>query len=323
MSRDSALVSVITIFLNEERFLAETIASVYAQSHDGWELLLVDDGSTDGSTAIAKAHAARDPTRVRYLEHPGHENRGMSAARNFGLAAARGELIAFLDADDIWLPNRLARGVALLHAHPEAAMAYGRTQYWYSWTSNADSPLDWVQPHGFKADCTIGAPNLLAMHLLNEAALPCMGSLTVRRQAALDCGGFADAFQGLYEDQAFLARICSRYAVFVAEECWDRYRQHSDSACAVAERRGNRRAAERRYFIWLGEHLEQQGLRGTRVWLAFQFAKRTAAYGLSGWRGRLARGAMRTATRVAMAMHRPLPPSPRAGVEHPSPGDNV
>jgi hypothetical protein len=231
--------------------------------------------------------------------------------------------VAFLDADDIWLPERLARGVALLQAHPEAAMAYGRTQYWYSWAQNAASPADWVQPHGFKADRTIGAPSLLAMHLLNEAALPCMGSLTVRRQAALDCGGFAEAFRGLYEDQAFLARICSRYAVFVAEECWDRYRQHPDSACSVAERRGDGRAAEQCYLIWLGEHLEQQGLRGTRVWPAFQFAKRTAAYGLSGWRGRLARGALRAATRVAMAMRRASRSSPHSAVEHRSPGDHA
>jgi hypothetical protein len=150
-----------------------------------------------------------------------------------------------------------------------------------------------------------------------------MGSLTVRRQAALDCGGFAEAFRGLYEDQAFLARICSRYAVFVAEECWDRYRQHPDSACSVAERRGDGRAAEQCYLIWLGEHLEQQGLRGTRVWPAFQFAKRTAAYGLSGWRGRLARGALRAATRVAMAMRRASRSSPHSAVEHRSPGDHA
>ena len=72
-------VSVITIFLDEERFLAEAIASVRAQTFGDWELLLVDDGSRDQSAAIARASVAADPKRIRYLQHPGGVNRGMSA----------------------------------------------------------------------------------------------------------------------------------------------------------------------------------------------------------------------------------------------------
>src|ERR1700752_2947232 len=93
------LVSAIIIFLNEERFLAEAIGSVIGQSHANWELLLVDDGSTDRSTAIAREHAARMPDRIRYYEHEAHANRGMSAARNLGLDHARGRYIGFLDGD--------------------------------------------------------------------------------------------------------------------------------------------------------------------------------------------------------------------------------
>ena len=77
-------VSAIIIFLNEERFLAQAIGSVLEQSHADWELLLIDDGSMDQSTAIARDFAARDPNRIRYFEHAGHVNRGMSAARNLG-----------------------------------------------------------------------------------------------------------------------------------------------------------------------------------------------------------------------------------------------
>ena len=78
---DAPLVSAIVIFLNEERFLAQAIGSVLAQSHANWELLLVDDGSTDGSSVIARDFAARDPRRIRCYEHAGHANRGMSASR--------------------------------------------------------------------------------------------------------------------------------------------------------------------------------------------------------------------------------------------------
>src|SRR5690242_13625262 len=93
-----ARVSVITIFLNGEQFLDQAIESVICQTFTDWELLLVDDGSTDGSTKIAKDYAARHPERIRYFEHPGHINRGMSAARNVGIANARGEYLAFIDA---------------------------------------------------------------------------------------------------------------------------------------------------------------------------------------------------------------------------------
>src|SRR5262245_53982480 len=94
-TRDKPLVTAITIFLNEERFFEEAIQSVFNQTYDRWELLLVDDGSTDGSTQIARRCAERFPDKVRLLEHPRHENRGMSASRNLGLEYARGEFVAF------------------------------------------------------------------------------------------------------------------------------------------------------------------------------------------------------------------------------------
>src|ERR687886_2830749 len=83
------LVSNIVIFLDAGRFIQEAIESVFAQTHDTWELLLVDDGSTDDSTQIALRYAERHPGKVRYLEHPGHQNRAMSASRNLGIERAR------------------------------------------------------------------------------------------------------------------------------------------------------------------------------------------------------------------------------------------
>src|SRR5919198_1004258 len=104
---DGPLVSAIIIFLNAERFIQEAIESVFAQTYDAWELLLVDDGSTDGSTAIARRYAEQHPGKVRYLEHNGHQNRGKSASRNLAIRNCTGEYIAFLDADDVWLPRKL------------------------------------------------------------------------------------------------------------------------------------------------------------------------------------------------------------------------
>ena len=300
---DRPRVSAVVIFLDEERFLGEAIESVRSQSLDEWELLLVDDGSTDASPALAREAAASEPERIRYLEHPGHSNRGMSAARNLGLAAARGEFVAFLDADDVWLPRRLERAVALLDANPEAEMAYGRTQYWTSWSGGrADS--DWIQPHGFGADRIVAPPELLRMFLAGEAALPCMGSLTARREAALACGGFVEAFRGMYEDQAFLARFCLDRPVYVSDEHWDRYRQHPDSACATAARSDQAERARVAYHAWLADFLQSRGMNATPLWAA---AARAAAG--PAWPARVKQDVRRAIRRVASAFSRDAKPS--------------
>jgi glycosyltransferase involved in cell wall biosynthesis len=294
-------VSVILIFLDEERFLDAAIRSVRAQSFEDWELLLVDDGSSDRSPEIARRHSGEDPHRICYVEHPGHVNRGPSAARNAGLAASRGEFVAFLDGDDVWLPERLERAVALLDAHPEADMTYGRTEYWYSWVGGATKVRDWVQPHGFRANRTIAPPALLRMFLDGEAAIPCIGSLTLRREVALSCGGFIDEFRGLYEDQVFLARVCIAHAVYVSSELWDRYRQHPDSACATAARSDAAERARGTYQAWLADFLDSRGLRGTPLWDA---ALRARMPRDRRWHARMARAVRQAARQLLGAGER-------------------
>src|SRR5215212_9690533 len=168
------LVSAIIIFLNEERFIEEAIQSVFAQSYENWELLLVDDGSSDASTQIALRYAEQYPAKVRYLEHPAHENRGMSASRNLGISYAKGEYIAFLDADDVWLEHKLKQQVAILDSHPEAGMLYGKTQYWRSWTGDPeDTRLDFVPELGIRVDTLYEPPTLLTLsHPLGSAPPP-------------------------------------------------------------------------------------------------------------------------------------------------------
>lgn len=114
------LVSVITAAYNAEGFIAETIASVQAQSLDDWEMLIADDASSDRTAEIVSAIAARDP-RVRLIRL--RENGGVARARNAALAQARGRYIAFLDSDDLWLPQKLERQIAFMSAH-DAAVSY-------------------------------------------------------------------------------------------------------------------------------------------------------------------------------------------------------
>src|SRR5262245_1939250 len=90
-------VSAVVIFLDAEPFLAEALDSILAQSYRDWELVLVDDGSSDGSADVARRYVERGGGRIRCVTHGGRANRGMSASRNVGVAHARGEYVAFLD----------------------------------------------------------------------------------------------------------------------------------------------------------------------------------------------------------------------------------
>ena len=262
----SPLVSVVIIFLNPgARYLDEAIASVRSQTLADWELLLVDDGSTDDSSAAARAAAAADPARIRYLEHPGHANRGMSESRNLGIAAARGRYLAFLDADDVYLPERLAHHVAILERHPEVGMVYGPTLIWYTWQPEANL-LDEQPRLGLPVDVPLPPPAALRKLIETRGGtMPGICGLTVRRAAALDVGCFEPQFRGCYEDQVFFSKICAQATVLLTDRCLDRYRQHAASCTAVAQQTGEYREAlphptRERYLRWLKGYLAGQGV---------------------------------------------------------------
>jgi glycosyltransferase involved in cell wall biosynthesis len=269
-----SLVSVIIIFLNAEKFIAEAIESVLLQTYEHWELLLVDDGSSDTSAEIAQGYAAQNPGQVRYLEHPDHANRGKGASRNLGIQHAQGEYIAFLDADDLWLPHKLKEQAAILEAHPEAGMLYGKTEYWYSWTQNPeDIQHDFVPALGLQPNTLIRPPKLLPLFLRGKAAVPCTCSILVRHSIIEEIGGFDEAFKGacnIYEDQAFYAKVCLKTPVLVSNRCWDRYRQHPDASMAIAWKTKQETQARQFFLRWLREYLNEQGMKDVEVWQALQ-----------------------------------------------------
>jgi glycosyltransferase involved in cell wall biosynthesis len=114
------LVSIITPLYNGERFLAQTIESVLAQTYMEWEMLIINDGSTDKGEEVARAYAAKDK-RIQVFSQP---NAGSAAARNNGIRRARGRYIALLDADDLWEPDFLEQQLALLH-DKQCQLVYG------------------------------------------------------------------------------------------------------------------------------------------------------------------------------------------------------
>jgi glycosyltransferase involved in cell wall biosynthesis len=264
-------VSVIIIFLDAERFLDEAIKSVFDQTFRDWELLLVNDGSTDRSTQIAFDWTDRHPGRVIYLSHDGDVNRGMSASRNVGIERSQGQYIAFLDADDVWLPHKLEQQVAILDSQPTAAMVYGATEYWKSWTGKKeDQSQDRVPELAVRTNSLIEPPELLSV-LLRNPVVTTTGALA-RREVVERLGGFEESFRGLHEDQVFYTKICLQSPVFVSSECWYRYRRHSDSFCARAEKSGEHNQERLLFLKWVERYLTQNRINDNRVWEALKKA---------------------------------------------------
>jgi glycosyltransferase involved in cell wall biosynthesis len=251
--------------------LIEAIESVLAQTVENWEYLLVDDGSTDASSAIAKSYAARYPEKIRHLHHPGHINLGMSAARNLGLRYARGEYLAFIDADDVWMPQKLAEQLAILDGNPEVGMVCGAVIYWSDWSGGNDIVL----PTGCRQDAILCPPDTsLELYPLGGATAPCPSDLMVRTSLARMVGGFEEQFTAMYEDQAFLAKLYLATPVCFSSKIWLKYRQHSDS-CMVKVKATGKYHEARLYFLgWFETYLKNKANNNRLVDRALQRALR-------------------------------------------------
>jgi glycosyltransferase involved in cell wall biosynthesis len=189
-------VSVIIPTYNRAWCLKEAVDSVMAQSYRDVEVILVDDGSTDGTAAMV---AAWD-VPLRFLSQ---QNRGVSAARNLGLRSARGNLVAFLDSDDLWLPDKLARQVAFFDAHPEALICQtGET--WIRRGVRVNPRHRHRKPSGriFEAS--------LALCLVSPSAV------MMRRGLLEEVGGFDESLPAC-EDYDLWLRVSARYPVHLIE----------------------------------------------------------------------------------------------------------
>ncbi|MEO5998181.1 MAG: glycosyltransferase family 2 protein [Chitinophagaceae bacterium] len=269
------LVSVIISFLNEQYFLREALDSVFHQDYGNWELILIDDGSTDDSTIIAKDFAAKNPGKVIYTEHPHHGNMGLSASRNHGISLARGELIAILDADDVWSPAKLGQQVDLIKAYPEVGMICEASEYWYSWNKKYNSSKDEIIQVGKQQDKVFSPPQLVEiLYPLSDGAAPCPSGIIVRKTVFDRHLGFEAHFTGkyqMYEDQAFLFKIYLNEFVYISSLCNNRYRQREGSLVQKVTQEGDY-AVVRKYFLkWLKLYMRQNNIRNQKIeWLIYK-----------------------------------------------------
>lgn len=184
-------VSIIMPAFNAVATLAKTIKSVRLQTCIEWELLIINDGSTDGTEQLAREFADQD-ARIQVFSQP---NRGPSAARNVGLESARGNFVAFLDADDIWHPYRLTGLLNIFDMRPQAGVLFSRVKFFDPVSHSSRT----VSPH---------CKRLELKDLLSENPTCTSSNIMVRRHVLDQAGSFDESLrQG--EDVEFLMRVAA------------------------------------------------------------------------------------------------------------------
>ncbi len=183
-------VSVIIPAYNAARFLRATIQSVQDQTYPNWELLIVDDGSTDETAAIARAYQAKDE-RITLISQ---SNQGVSAARNWGMAQSRGEILAFLDADDQWLPAKLSQHLAQFQANPQLGVSFAQVEF----LTPSGEPTGQLSSSQLR--------NLKPINFLAENPTTTTSNWVIRRQVFTEVGGFC-LDMSYSEDLEWLLRV--------------------------------------------------------------------------------------------------------------------
>ena len=211
------LVSVIIPVYNGEKTIRETINSVLAQTFGDLEVIAIDDGSTDG-TVEAISSIADD--RVSVFSYP---NAGQAASRNRGISRASGEFIAFLDADDLWTPQKLEAQLQALKENPDAAVAY-------SWSDCIDEDGNYLRP---ASHVTLNGNVLEALFLVNFID---NGSNPLIRKTALEAVGVFDETMPPTEDWDLWLRLAERYPFVCVSQPHILYRQSTSSQSANLRR---------------------------------------------------------------------------------------
>lgn len=205
------LVSIIIPSYNSSKFLSETIDSVIAQSYGNWELIIVDDGSTDDTSHLVKRYL--NDVRIKYLYQ---ENSGVSAARNYGYQNSKGDFVAFLDSDDVWLPESIEKKYTYLHEHADCGIVFGKMQIIDQDSKLRKEILDAREGH------------ILKELLLWKTMLPSPSSILVRR-SVIEIVGLFEEKLSTAADQDFYFRCSAKYKIGKVNSVCGYYRVHTSN----------------------------------------------------------------------------------------------
>ncbi|RSL17545.1 glycosyl transferase family 2 [Edaphobacter aggregans] len=205
-----ATVDVIIPSFNAAHYLPAAIESVVSQTFDDWQILLVDDGSTDNTAEVIAPFLERLGSKFKYIKQ---NNRGLPAARNTAIKASTAEFLALLDADDVWLPCRLSESLKAFAERPQAGLAYGL--------------VTTIDPEGQLGRTFAGNPryaegNIAPYIYMRKVELPCP-TMTFRRKCVDEVGLFDETMRAT-EDRDLWLRIALRYEVAFVPKVIAHYR---------------------------------------------------------------------------------------------------
>lgn len=210
---DAPHVSVVVAAYNAAATIEEALASVAAQTYRDFELIVVDDGSTDATPDVLARHVSMWPRMICFRQ----ENSGVATARNRAIERARGDLIAFLDADDIWLPEKLAEQVPLLDHNPTTALVFADSTFF---------PPDPASPGTLFQQKPPQRGRVLQKLLMGCFVL--MGTAVVRKSAISDVGGFVDG-QTPFSDVDLILRLSEQHDFDYVDKVLMRWRIRPES----------------------------------------------------------------------------------------------
>lgn len=227
-----ALISVVIPCYNCERYIAATLRSVLAQDWPKLELIVVDDGSSDGSAELVR----REFPQVRLVEQA---NQGVAAARNLGVAQARGEWVAFVDADDIWLPGKLRAQMEQLARQPDCRLGYTAWQVWHSDDPEPSAAyLEQLQAEAADAARWRGPGGWIYAELLLDCEV-WTSTVLMQRRLFEELGGF-DAGLRIGEDYDLWLRASRLTTIQRLDRPYALYRKHPHSITRALPRENYR-----------------------------------------------------------------------------------
>ena len=217
-----ATVDVIIPAFNAAKYLPAALESVGSQTFEDWQIVVIDDGSTDDTAAVVAPFLDRFGPKLKYIKQ---ENRGLPAARNAAILASNSRFIALLDADDVWLPCRLAASIETLTARPNAGLAYGLITYIDAEGNTKET---------FQGNSAPFEGRVASRIYMRKIELPCP-TITIRRSGIDEVGLFDETMRST-EDRDLWLRVALRHEVAFIPKVLAYYRVSSSSMSANSQR---------------------------------------------------------------------------------------
>jgi len=224
-------ISVIMAVYNQRDYVSAAVESVVNQSFNDWELIICDDGSSDGSSEILRSYENMYPQKIKVLRN--QRNLGVSRARNMALSGSRGKIIAFLDSDDWWEKDKLDKQLTLLKGSPDAGFVF--TMVNVIKDGNISEQERIIVEGNFNKLCAL--PKLIRRYLLKQDNI-CFSSLMAKREAIEAAGFFDEELSYQVEDWLLLLKMSCLFGFACVGQKLTNYRLHPNSYTARVFLRG-------------------------------------------------------------------------------------